>query len=70
MLEQVSTIRNHLTGFPYLLARRNFRLGLYDHKESATMSRRRGKPASGGPNQPIIVVEQLARYLYRAALFA
>jgi len=71
-----------LTGFPRLLASRNFRLGLYDHKESATMSRRRGKPAFakvwGGPNQPISSpalgldpgVEQLVRYWYRSALLA
>ncbi len=61
-LEQVSTIRNHLTGLPGLLARRDFRLGLADHQENPTKSRRRGKPASGGPDQPISFVEQLLRY--------
>jgi hypothetical protein len=59
-----------LTGLPRFLARHACRLGLADHKASITTSRKRGKPACGGPNQPIIIVEQLARYPYRAALLA
>jgi hypothetical protein len=59
-----------LTGLPRFLARQACRRGPADHKASITTSRKRGKPASGWPNQPIIIVEQLARYQYRAALFA
>jgi len=59
-----------LTDLPRLLARHACRRGLVDHKASKTTSRKRGKSASGGPNQSIIIVEQLARYPYRAALLA
>jgi len=59
-----------LTGLPRFLARHVSRPGPADHKGDITKSRKRGKPASGGPNQPIIIVEQLARYQYRAALLA
>jgi hypothetical protein len=64
-----------LTDFSRLLARHVSRSGLVDHKGNITKSSGREKAASAkllgdGPNQPIIFVKQLARYLYRAALFA
>ncbi|MCK5711865.1 MAG: hypothetical protein KAI25_04035, partial [Hyphomicrobiaceae bacterium] len=51
----------HLTGFSRLLARHDFRLDLYDHKKSITLSRKREKPAFGGQVQPIGSVAKLAR---------
>ncbi len=63
-------ILNHLTGFQCLLARHAFRLGLADHKESIPKSRKRGKPAFGGPNQLVSAIPKLARYQYRTAFRA
>ncbi len=60
-LEHISILLNHLTGFSGLLARRAFRRGLVDHKESTTKSSGREKPAFGGPNQSIGGVAKLAR---------
>ncbi len=60
-LEQLPTIRNRLTGFSRLLARRGSRRGLADHKRTATQSSGREKPAFGGPNPPIRGVASLAQ---------
>jgi hypothetical protein len=50
-----------LTDFLRLLARHGSRRGLVDHKGAVTLSSERRKPAFGGPNQFIGVVEKLAR---------
>jgi len=70
-LEQVSTIRDRLTGFSRPPARQASRFGLVGHKRSLTQSGGREKPAcrvektrlwrDGGPNQPIGGVAELAR---------
>jgi hypothetical protein len=50
-----------LTDFLRSLTRHGSRGGLIDHKRAVTQSSECNKPAFGGPDQPIGVVEKLAR---------